>query len=831
MGVRFIAINDHYDSAEENDDKGRILIPFNNLINDTYCRDISLRVRSHLDVKRKEGQFIGSFAGYGYRKDPKDKNHLIIDEYAAGIVQEIFKSKLNGMSSQRIASHLNELGVLPPNEYKRANGFNYTCGFQAGLNQKWTVVSVNRILKNESYTGTLIQGKRRKINYKVKKSHDVGSENWIRVEDAHDAIISKGEFQQVQQLLELDTRTAPSQTTVYPLSGFLRCADCGQNMIRRTVTKNGKKYQYYHCSTYKNGGGCTPHMINSEKLTESVLAAIRHQVSLLVEAEKVLSNAELASGEQIGMNDKIAIYLRLSLADGDLKKGSKDESNSIENQRMLLHDYIGKQEDLFGEIVEYVDDGYTGTNFNRPAFQKMIVNLKQGDIKVIMVKDLSRLGRDYIGVGDYIEQIFPLMGVRFIAVNNSFDSMKLNNGTPGIEVAVSNLVNNMYSRDIAKKIRAALETNWKNGKATCTNVPFGYVWNKKGGQRWEIDPEAAPSVKKVFELALSGRNTTQIAYSMNELNLPTPGLYAKRKNLLMGSNPIIAPDSEMLWNAAIVWRILRRYEYTGALVMGRRKKIDVNTTSVRTLPEDKWIIAENAHEAIVTKDEYYQAQKAIRNVTPIQYKVGDDFALKGKICCGNCNRQLRHERQYGEMVFYCGYKRSAGKFSKCYGGYYREYSVNAKVARAIKTVFYALDVVNQGMQEKQSVTVRCVDIEDLEKQAEAIRVEQIKLYESYADGVLLRDAYIEKKKALSEKLAALQDSIRTEKEEQECADELDEEIHALTKQASEKTYIGGLTKECVDAFVSMVYLYDDQTMKIEFNCEDVIRRALEKYGT
>ena len=148
----------------------------------------------------------------------------------------------------------------------------------------------------------------------------------------------------------------------------------------------------------------------------------------------------------------------------------------------------------------------------------------------------------------------------------------------------------------------------------------------------------------------------------------------------------------------------------------------------------------------------------------------------------------------GEMVFCCGYKRAAGKFSKCYGGYYREYSVNAKAARAIKTVFYALDVVNQGMQEKQSITVRCMDIEDLEKQAEAIRVEQIKLYELYADGVLLRDAYIEKKKALSEKLAALQDSIRTEKKEQECADELDEEIRALTKQASEKTYIGGLTK-------------------------------------
>ena len=183
-------------------------------------------------------------------------------------------------------------------------------------------------------------------------------------------------------------------------------------------------------------------------------------------------------------------------------------------------------------------------------------------------EDLSRLGRDYIGVGDYVEQIFPLMGVRFIAVNNAFDSMKLNNGTPGIEVAVSNLVNNLYSRDIGKKVRAALEVNWKSGKATSVNVPFGYVWNGKGNQRWAIDPEAAACVRKVFDLALSGRNTTQIAYAMNELGLPTPGLYSKRKNTIVGGNAIIAPESEILWNPGIVWRVLRRYEYTGALVMG-----------------------------------------------------------------------------------------------------------------------------------------------------------------------------------------------------------------------------------------------------------------------
>lgn len=133
-------------------------------------------------------------------------------------------------------------------------------------------------------------------------------------------------------------------------------------------------------------------------------------------------------------------------------------------------------------------------------------------------------------------------------------------------------------------------------------------------------------------------------------------------------------------------------------------------------------------------------------------------------------------------------------------------------------------------QEKKSITLQCVDVDDLKKQAEMIRAEQIKLYESYADGILTRNEYLEKKKGLGEKLADLQEKIRIEEEEQETADELDEEIRSLTKQASQKTYIGGLTKECVDAFVSMVYLYDDQTMKVEFNCEDVIRRALEKYG-
>lgn len=843
LHVRFIAINDDFDNIRQSD-VDSLAVPIKNMVNSLYAKDISKKISLSYQMRREKGIPTSWCTPYGYQLNQQENKFEATED--AKWVKLIYQWYLAGVSTNEIARRLEFLEVARPNE--RLNRKLHE-GDDPTYN-KWHPSTVLRILNSSAYIGELVSGKTQTASYKGIGLHPVEKKKWHIVENAHEAIILKSDFEKVQARREQNkekreramARSKATREKCYNhLSGMVYCGCCRRNMtFERRVHGTVKETHYgvFICKRKKNTTPCAYHAVPEKMLMMVAMDQIHHLVSTMCEEEKMVKDmmrgSNLDSARSIKMKEN-SILFRIQEAEERrlrLYEDYKAEILDEDEYSQLKEHYIAEKQRLEHELQKQRQRALELEKRIKICDAQMermrgILNQNEFDeelvhelIKRIYVgmdnKDLSRLGRDYIGVGDYIEQIFPLMGVRFIAVNNSFDSMKLNNGTPGIEVAVSNLVNNMYSRDIAKKIRAALETNWKNGKATCTNVPFGYVWNKKGGQRWEIDPEAAPCVKKVFELALSGRNTTQIAYGMNELNLPTPGLYAKRKNLLMGSNPIIAPDSEILWNAAIVWRILRRYEYTGALVMGRRKKIDVNTTSVRTLPEDKWIIAENAHAAIVTKDEYYQAQKAIRNVTPIQYKVGDEFALKGKICCGNCNRQLRHERQYGEMVFYCGYKRSAGKFSKCYGGYYREYSVNAKVARAIKTVFYALDMVNQGMQEKQ---------------AEAIRVEQIKLYESYADGVLRRDAYIEKKKALSEKLAALQDSIRTEKEEQECADELDEEIRALTKQASEKTYIGGLTKECVDAFVSMVYLYDDQTMKIEFNCEDVIRRAMEKYGT
>ena len=259
------------------------------------------------------------------------------------------------------------------------------------------------------------------------------------------------------------------------------------------------------------------------------------------------------------------LYLRLSIADGDLGKENKDESNSIDNQRSLLVNFITDREDMSDEYIEYVDDGYSGTNFDRPAFKKMIEDAKAGKIDTVIVKDFSRFGRDYIGVGDYLEQVFPLLGIRFISLNNNYDSKEYIGKTMGLDMAINNLVNNLYSKDISKKLKSALKVKWKNGKWTGSKPPFGYLKDEEHGC-WKIDPVAGKYVRMIFDKAMEGCNTSQICYYMNEQKVPTPGKYNQMNGLLRQGNYKM-PDKEVVWDTGMIRTILGRFEYTGALVM------------------------------------------------------------------------------------------------------------------------------------------------------------------------------------------------------------------------------------------------------------------------
>ncbi|MCT4563579.1 MAG: recombinase family protein [Maledivibacter sp.] len=301
FSVRFIAINDGIDSFNEST-MDNMLIPFKNLINDAYLRDISIKIRSQFDVKRKKGEFIGSFSPYGYKKSTEHHNKLVIDEEAADTVRTIFKWKKEGMSHQGIADKLNSLGVLSPMEYKKSKGSNFKTTFKVNDKAKWTHVSVLRILKDEVYIGVISQGKRVTVNYKIKQRIEKPKEEWIRVEDVHEPIISKELFQTVQEVLLKDTRIAPNKKKVYLFSGMLICGDCGNSMVRKSAVSGEKKYVYYVCNTYKNQKKCSNHSIKEEALKETILHVIRKHIDIILSMKNILSTIDGSSVQNREIN-------------------------------------------------------------------------------------------------------------------------------------------------------------------------------------------------------------------------------------------------------------------------------------------------------------------------------------------------------------------------------------------------------------------------------------------------------------------------------------------------------------------------------------------------
>jgi len=292
-GIRFIAVNDSYDSAKEQGSAGNIIVPFKNMINDAYCADISTKVRSHLEIKRKKGDFVGAFAVYGYMKDESNHNRLAIDSFAADVVRDIFIWKLNGMSALGIAEKLNTNGILSPMEYKRYIGLRFTTSFKLNASAKWQAKAVSRILSNAVYVGVLEQGKRMTPNYKVRKRVDVPNEQWIRVENAHEPIIERSLFDTVQELLKQDTRAASRNTNVRPLSGIIVCADCGAAMVHKSNTAGGKRYGYYVCSAHRaNKAICSTHIINSDACEKAVLVALQTHTSSILDVEQLAKYTE-----------------------------------------------------------------------------------------------------------------------------------------------------------------------------------------------------------------------------------------------------------------------------------------------------------------------------------------------------------------------------------------------------------------------------------------------------------------------------------------------------------------------------------------------------------
>ncbi len=400
LGVRFISVNDRLDSYRDPTTMNNIIVPFRNIINDEYCRDISNKVRSSLDTRRRQGKFIGSFSAYGYKKDPADHNHLIIDDEAAEVVRDIYLQFIGGASVKGIAKNLNAAGILNPTAYKQSKGMDYR--HPTGSDGLWADSSVRRILRNEVYTGNLVQGKNRVISYKVQVCAAVNPEDWITVENTHEAIVTNEIFDKAQSLFYRDTRAAPDAREVYLLSGFVKCADCGRAMNRKTVKQPYGTYNYYICSTYKKGGACTKHTIRGDKIETAVLETIRAQIALAIDADKLIKQIGIegrasAETERLGnlLKTKQREIDRIICCKADLypdwKAGiiSKDEYTAI---RAKLNAELEAAEKAIAETERLINEKKDGIrradNFIDSFIKYKNIDRLTREILVELVEDI-----------------------------------------------------------------------------------------------------------------------------------------------------------------------------------------------------------------------------------------------------------------------------------------------------------------------------------------------------------------------------------------------------------------------------------------------------------
>ena len=288
MGIRYIAINDNYDSMAPGAGSDTITLPFKVLVNDIYCRDISIKIRSSLEVKRKKGEYVGGFAPYGYKKAPQDKNRLLVDEDAAEVVTMIFGMYKDGFPILKIAGRLNASGIPTPMDYKRMQGVNFQTAFRTRERSEWEYVTIKRILSNIVYTGVLVQGKRGTPNHKVRSVRPREETDWVRVENAHEPIISCTDFEAVAELMRRDTHCVSGSDRHSLFSGFLFCGDCQASMTRKTQKRGGRQYVYYNCGGNKRTHQCSPHSFSEAKLTDIVFHAIHDQIEVVLHLDEVL---------------------------------------------------------------------------------------------------------------------------------------------------------------------------------------------------------------------------------------------------------------------------------------------------------------------------------------------------------------------------------------------------------------------------------------------------------------------------------------------------------------------------------------------------------------
>ena len=542
------------------------------------------------------------------------------------------------------------------------------------------------------------------------------------------------------------------------------------------------------------------------------------------------ANRRIKSEEQLLNKESInsfqtAIYARIS------RDKKEKPSDSIENQIALCESFIQKSED-FSLAGIYKDIAKTGTDFERPDFENLMDEVRMGKVNCIVVKDLSRFGRNYTELGNFIEKIFPFLGVRFVAVNDNLDTFHMDDPNKSLEVILKNIVNETYATDISKKVSSSHQMRIKQGGFICGAAPYGYVARKDedGIRRLYPDENTAPIVKEIFAAYLKGLSTLGISKLLLEKRVYIATDYRKFGKAVSDSEEPIR-----IWQPTTILQVLKNRAYTGTLIQGRNQKHLYEGKSRERLSEEHWTVTKNAHEAIISMDTFEKVQEKIsEKAAPIKRSrkenatAKDDTIFRGMVYCNLCQKRMSVHRQLSgkRTVFYFSCNRFGEyKAEKC-GTAITELTLQNTVKAAFDTILsdnkksYKAYLDGYADKKREVEQQKEKELTEIGRRISGLSRLQSEYYEKYVLGDWRKEDFEREKEHLHQKKKELEHlkekQIAIFEEEKRRLEEKHKYLKALFKGKTKKW-----DKEFVKAIIDKIFIGKDHTVEIKFNFEEI----------
>lgn len=526
-----------------------------------------------------------------------------------------------------------------------------------------------------------------------------------------------------------------------------------------------------------------------------------------------------------------AAYLRLSKDDEDIDGSIKSESNSISSQREIIRSFIREQENM--ELFDiYVDDGYSGTNFNRPEFRRMMADIEAGDVNCVIVKDLSRFGRDYIEAGRLIQKTFPAFHVRFIAVTDSFDSETADDHTRSLVLPVKNFINDSYSRDISQKVKSQQRVKWAQGKYTGSYTTYGYKKMEEDRNRLCPDDYAADIVRKIFAWKMEGMSASAIARRLNELGVLSPLEYKQSQGEKISGH--FRTHVTAKWSPVAVKRILTNEIYTGVMVQGKREVVNYKVKKMVDKPKEEWVRVEGTHEPIISCEDFEIVQGLLTVDTRAKAGGKRSHLFSGLLFCGDCKepmfRRVNRYKDTENIYFICS-TRNRGQ--GCTRHSILESELKEVVFQALQTyVSLFLDVSSQ-LEHIQNVEVNFEEVSRFDKELERLRKEQEKylelragLYEDLKTGLITKADFQNFRAVYEEQYEKAKKALDRQEEMIRRLFRNGVASGARLQRFKDAMTLTELNRDALLCFISRIEVYERKKVYVEFRGKEEFRKML-----